>query len=105
MKMSNDEADKDSGAELKASEPKRLGKKWWDSLPPWVSGVAFVCHLQLFLALTGYCIGTDKSAFLILLSVTGIGLLVLWLARDENDPALMYLLPIGMMALLLLILS
>lgn len=39
------------------------------------------------------------------MSVTGIGVMVLWLARDRGDPALMYLLPIGLMALMLLLLQ
>lgn len=79
-------------------------QRWLNSLPPWVSGVAFVCYFQLFLTLVGGCLAKKDTIFIILLSVTGIGLLVLWLARDEGDPVLMYLLPIGLMVLLLLLL-
>ncbi len=98
----------DEGADAKrgqnATHKVSRYQRWLNSLPPWFSGVAIVCYCQLFLTLVGGCLAKKDTLFIILLSVTGIGLLVLWLARDDGDPALMYLMPIGLMALLLLLL-
>lgn len=105
MQNAEDDEDADGDAEPNAGNKIPSYQRWWNAQPPWVSSVVLVCHFQLLFAMTGYCFAKKGNAFIILFSVTGIGLLVLWLSRDENDSALAYLVPIGLMTLLVLLLS
>lgn len=105
MKNAEDDEGTDSDAEQNVARKIPSYERWWNTQPPWVSSVVFVCQLQLFFAMTGYCFAKKGNAFILLLSVTGIGLLVLWLSRDDNDSALVYLVPIGLMTLIVLLLS
>ena len=105
MKNAEDDEGTNWDAEQNVKRKIPSYQRWWNAQPPWVSSVVLVCHFQLFFAMIGYCFAKKGNASIILMSVTGIGLLVLWLSRDENDSALAYLVPIGLMTLIVLLLG